>query len=169
LGPVYPSFALLIGIVVGEKVGKKLFKRLFNFSCIFLIILLYATSIFPLYFGKINSPDKSELKKLTPYIQALTEHNDQIAVFRMNYWGVVADFAFYVDRPIRVFEKEKDFAFSLSQENSYGYIKKEDYSNLSDQFKMKYLPIIETKNFFFITNGQNLSQFKNKAFPFIIY
>lgn len=169
LAPVYPSFAVLIGVVLGEKISEKLFRGILIFSLIFLLILLFATSIFPLYFGKINAPDKTEVKKIAPYIKSLTKDKEYISVYRVSYWGTVADFAFYVDRPIIKYGTEDSFALSLKENSNYGYIKKEDYNNLSGEFKKNFLPIAKTENFFLITNIQNYKILKEKIFPIFIY
>jgi len=169
LAPVYPAFALLIGVVLGEKVSEKLFRRIVYFSLILLLILLFATSIFPLYFGKINAPNKTELKKITPYIKKLTEDKEHISVYRMSYWGSVSDFAFYVDRPINKYDTEDSFALSLAEGSIYGYIRKEEYNNLSEEFKKNFLPVAETESFFLITNVQNYETLIKKIIPVFIY
>jgi 4-amino-4-deoxy-L-arabinose transferase-like glycosyltransferase len=169
LAPFYPGFAILIGVVLGEKVSEKLFRRIVHFSLIFLLILLFATSIFPLYFGKINAPDKTELKKITPYIKSLTEDNEHISVYKMSYWGTLADFAFYVDRPINKYDIEDSFALSLAEGSIYGYIRKEEYNNLSDEFKKNYLPVVETESFFLITSIQNYRFLIKKIIPIFVY
>jgi 4-amino-4-deoxy-L-arabinose transferase-like glycosyltransferase len=169
LAPVYPPFALLIGFVLGEKVSERLLRRIVYFSLILLLILLFATSIFPLYFGKINAPDKTELKKITPYIKSLTEDKEHISVYRMSYWGTVADFAFYVDRPINKYDTEDSFALSLAEGSIYGYIRKEEYNNLSDEFKKNYLPVVETESFFLITNIQNYEVLIKRIIPIFVY
>jgi 4-amino-4-deoxy-L-arabinose transferase-like glycosyltransferase len=169
LVPLYPAFAIFIGVVLGAKVSEKLFRRIVYFSLILLLILLFATSIFPLYFGKINAPDKTELKKITPYIKSLTEDKEHISVYRMSYWGTVADFAFYVDRPINKYDTEDTFALSLAEGSHYGYIRKEEYKNLSEEFKKNYLPVVETENFYLITNIRNFRVLIKSIFPFSIY
>ncbi len=168
LAPIYPAFALLIGVVVGEKISEKLFRGIKNFVVILLFFLLLATSIFPLYFGKINAPDKTEIKKMSFYIKSLTEDKEQISVYKMGYWGAVADFAFYVDRPINTYDTEDSFALPLEKGNVYGYIKKAEYNNLSEEFRKNYFPIVETERFLLITNAQNYNTAKEKIFPFFI-
>ena len=169
LAPIYPAFAILIGTVVGEKISEKLFRGIKNFGVILFLSLLLATSIFPLYFGKINAPDKTEIKKMSLYIKSLTEDKEQISVYRMGYWGAVADFAFYVDRPINTYDTEDSFALSLEKGNVYGYIKKEGYNNLSEEFRKNYFPLVETENFLLITNTQNYNTLKEKILPFFLY
>ena len=169
LAPLYPAFAIFIGVVLGEKVSKKLFRRIVYFSLILLLILLFATSIFPLYFGKINAPDKTELKIITPYIKSLTEDKEHISVYRMSYWGTVADFAFYVDRPINKYDTEDSFGLSLTEGSNYGYIRKEEYNNLSEEFKKNYLPVVETESFYLITNIKNYTVLIKKTIPIFIY
>jgi 4-amino-4-deoxy-L-arabinose transferase-like glycosyltransferase len=169
LAPLYPAFAIFIGVVLGAKVSRKLFKRIVYFSIILLLILLFATSIFPLYFGKISAPDKTELKKITPYIKSLTGDKEHISVYRMSYWGTVADFAFYVDRPINKYDTEDTFALSLAEGSHYGYIRKEEYNSLSEEFKRNYLPVVETESFYLITNVQNFRILIKRIFPFSIY
>ena len=169
LAPIYPSFAVLIGVLLGDKISEKLFRGILNFSLILLLILLFATSIFPLYFGKISAPNKTEVKKIAPYIKSLTKDKEYISVFRMNYWGTVADFAFYVDRPINKYDAEDSFTLSLKKGRNYGYIKKEEYNNLSEEFKKNYLPVAKTENFFLITNIQNYKILIKKIVPIFIY
>jgi len=169
LAPVYPAFALLIGITIGERISEKIFKVFLNFSLILLLVMLLATSIFPLYFGKISAPNKTEIKKISPYIRLLTKNDGYISVYRMNYWAAVADFAFYVDRPIIKYDTEDSFSLSLKKGDVYGYIKEEEYNNLSKKFKNKYLPLIKTESFFLITNIKNYRTLKQKIFPIFIY
>jgi 4-amino-4-deoxy-L-arabinose transferase-like glycosyltransferase len=169
LAPIYPAFAIFIGVVLGEKVSEKLFRRIVYFSLILLLILLFATSIFPLHFGKIGAPDKTELKKITPYIKSLTDDKEHISVYRMSYWGTVADFAFYVDRPINKYDKENSFALSLAEESRYGYIRKEEYKNLSEGFKKNFLPFVETESYFLITSTKNYKILMERIIPVFIY
>jgi len=61
------------------------------------------------------------------------------------------------------------FALPLEKGNVYGYIKKEEYNNLSEEFRKNYFPIVETENFFLITNAQNYNTLREKIFPFFIY
>ncbi len=169
LAPLYPAFAILIGVELGEKISDRVFKIIFYISIFILLITLFATSLFPLYFGKISAPDKTEIKKISPYIQQLTQKNEYISVYKMNYWGAVADFAFYVDRPINNYETEKSLASSLKKGQVYGYLKREEYDNLSEKFRKGYLPLAATENFFLITNLQNYENIKEKMFPLFIY
>ena len=87
----------------------------------------------------------------------------------MNSGGTVADFAFYVDRPINKHYTEDSFALSLKEGDKYGYIKKEEYNNLSEEFRKDYLPIAKTENFFLITNIKNYKTIKEKILPIFIY
>ena len=64
----------------------------------------------------------------------------------------MADLAFYVDRPINKYDTEDSFALSLTKDSIYGYIRKEEYNNLSEEFKKNYLPVVETESFYLITN-----------------
>lgn len=169
LAPIYPGFAVLIGVVMGERASEKLFRGILIFSLIFLLVLLFATSIFPLYFGKINAPNKEEVKNIAPYIQMLTEKRDSISVYRLPYSGTVADFAFYVDRPVVKFDEEDKFAFSLKEENALGYLNKKDYENLSEEFKKNFLTLMKTENFLLITHIQNYDSLIKKIFPILIY
>lgn len=169
LAPLYPAFAILIGVELGERISDKVFKIIFYLSVIILLIMLFATSLFPLYFGKISAPDKTEIKKISPYIQQLAQKNEYISVYKMNYWGAVADFAFYVDRPINNYETEKALALSLKKDHAYGYIKREEYDNLSEKFRKSYLPLAATENFLLITNIQNHEDLKERMFPLFIY
>ena len=142
---------------------------MFKISWLLLLTVLLATSIFPLHFGKINAPDKTELKKITPYLQSLTKNNTSVSVFRMNYWGAVADFAFYVDRPVKSFETEESFSSSMEKGKVCGYIKKEDYKNLSENFKKTFPPLFETENFYLITSQKNHKRVKKRMLPLFIY
>lgn len=169
LAPIYPAFAILIGVELGERISEKVFKIILYFSILLLIIMLFATSIFPLYFGKINAPDKTEIKKISPYIQSLTTKNEYISVYGTNYWGAVADFAFYVDRPISNYDTENALALSLKKGQAYGYIKREEYDNLSEEFRKNYLPLAATENFLLITNIQDYERLKERIFPVFIY
>jgi hypothetical protein len=87
----------------------------------------------------------------------------------MSYWGTVADFAFYVDRPINKYDTEDSFALSLAEGSIYGYIRKEEYNNLSDEFKKNYLPVVETESFFLITSIQNYEILIKKIIPIFVY
>ncbi|MFP4082864.1 MAG: ArnT family glycosyltransferase [Candidatus Aminicenantes bacterium] len=169
LAPVYPASAVLIGVVLGEKISEKVFKAVLNFSLIFLLTVLVATSIFPLYFGRINAPDKTEIKKFSPYIKQITKKDQFISVYRMNYWGAVADFAFYVDRPVKDYHTEESFSLSMHRDTSFGYIKKQDYEALSKEFKKSYLPVAATENFLLITPVQNIKSLQQRMFPVFIY
>ncbi len=169
LAPLYPAFALLIGVELGKKISKKAFKVILYLSIVILFIILVATSLFPLYFGKINAPDKTEIKMISPYIQRLTSKQDYISVYKMNYWGAVADFAFYVDRPVDNFQTEEALALSLKKGPAYGYIKREEYDSLSEEFRKNYWPLVATENFLLITNSQNYETLKEKLFPLFIY
>jgi 4-amino-4-deoxy-L-arabinose transferase-like glycosyltransferase len=169
LAPVYPGFAVLIGVVLGKRASEKVFRGILIFSLIFLLVILFATSIFPLYFGKINAPNKTEVKKISPYIQLLTEIREPISVYRLPYSGTLASFAFYVDRSIVKFNQEDKFALSLKEENALGYLDKSDYEKLSGEFKKNFLPLVETENFLLITRVQNYDSFIKKIFPIFIY
>jgi len=169
LAPLYPASALLIGTAFADKISEKLFKRISQFSLIFLITLLFATSVFPLYFGKIGAPNKTEIKRIAPYMKRLTAKNDHIAVYKMHYWGAVAEFAFYVDRPIMLFETEETFASFLQKMRTFGYLEKEEFNNLSDEFKKYYMPMLATKNYFLITHIQSFKAIKKEIFPFFIH
>lgn len=168
LAPFYPASAVLIGIIMGEKISKKIFGVILKSSVALLFVMFFVTSIFPIYFGKINAPNKTEIKKLSPYIKSLTKNDQYISVYRINYWGAVADFAFYVDRPVTSHNSENSFAQSLKKDDTYGYIKKDDYNNLSRKFRENYLPVMETENFFVITNRRNLKSLRKNIFPFFI-
>jgi len=168
LAPLYPAFAIFIGVIFGEMIPEKIFKIILNFSLIFLFVMLFATSIFPLYFGKISAPDKTEIKEISPCIKLLTKKAQRISVFKMNYWDAVANFAFYVDRPIKSHETEESFASSLKKGKVYGYLKKEEYEKLSTEFKKKFLPAYETEKYFLITNIRNYRILRKRIFPIFI-
>ena len=87
----------------------------------------------------------------------------------MSYWGTVADFAFYVDRPINKYDTEDSFGLSLTEGNNYGYIRKEEYNNLSEEFKKNYLPVVETESFYLITNIKNYTVLIKKTIPIFIH
>lgn len=169
LALLYPGFAVLIGVVLGERIPEKVFRGIKIFSMIFLLVILFATSIFPLYFGKINAPNKTEIKKISPYIQLLTQKTEPISVYRLPYSGTSASFAFYVDRSIVSTSEENGLALSLEEENSLGYIKKKDYESLSEEFKKNFLPLVETENFLLITHAQNYYELQKKLVPVFIY
>jgi len=169
LAPVYPGSAILIGVTFGEKISEKLFKGILNFSLALLFILLLTTSIFPIYFGKISGPDKTEIKKISPYIKSLTKRAEHISVYKMDYWGAVAEFAFYVDRPIKKYDTEDAFALSLKKDSTFGYLTKDEYNNSSTEFKKNHMPFAKTENFFLITNIQNYEVLTKKIFPIFIY
>jgi 4-amino-4-deoxy-L-arabinose transferase-like glycosyltransferase len=169
LAPIYPASALLIGTELADKISEKLFKKILLFSLTFLITLLLTTSVFPLYFGKIHAPNKTELKRIAPYMKMLTTKNDHIVVYKVNYWGAVSEFAFYVDRPVKLYETEATLARSLQTVRTFGYLKKEEYNNLSDKFKEYYKPILATENYYFITNIQNYEAIKKEIFPLFIH
>ena len=169
LAPIYPGFAVLIGVVMGERASEKVFRGILIFSLIFLLVMLFSTSIFPLYFGKINAPNKTEVKKISPYIRSITKDKEHIAVYRMSYWETVADFAFYVDREISKYDTEDSFALGLSEGNIYGYLRKDEYTDLSEEFKKNYLPIVETESFFLITNIHNYKVLIKRIIPIFVY
>lgn len=169
LAPLYPAFALLIGIELGKRIPEKVFKIILYFSVVLLFFMLLITSLFPLYFGKINAPDKTEIKKISPTIQQLTPRKEYISVYKMNYWGAVADFAFYVDRPINNYETEKDLALSLKKGPAFGHIKREKYDNMSEEFRKNYRALVATENYLLITNIQNYEGLKERMFPLFIY
>ncbi len=169
LAPLYPAFSLLIGVMLGDRIKDKAFRILVNASLAILFIVLLATSLFPLYFGKINAPDKTEIKKMAPYIRSLTQNGEPISIYKLSYWGAVADFAFYVDRPIRNYDTEDAFLGSLQAGEHYGYLKKADYRALPQEFQAQFLPLFETKSFFLITNLENHKSQVKKAPPFVIY
>lgn len=169
LAPAYPAFALLIGVVWAKRISDKTFKAVIILSTALSLILLLATSLSPLYFGKIGGPDKTEIKKISPYIKSLTQEGAIVSVYNLNYWGAVADFAFYVDRPIRRFETGDSFSLALEKGEAYGYIKKEDYSRLSEDFKKNFPAVLQTKNFFLISNRENARSVSEKIFPFFIF
>lgn len=83
--------------------------------------------------------------------------------------GTVADFAFYVDRPIIKYNKEDALALSLKKESTLGYLKKKDYTNLSEEFRKSFLPVVETENFLLISHIQNYKSLLKKIFPIFIY
>jgi 4-amino-4-deoxy-L-arabinose transferase-like glycosyltransferase len=169
LAPLYPAFALLIGVMLADKIRDKAFRSLVNASLAILFIVLLATSLFPLYFGKINAPDKTEIKKMAPYIRSLARNAEPISIYKLNYWGTVADFAFYVDRPVRNYDTDETFLRSLQAGEHYGYLKKADYLALPQEIQAQFLPLFETKNFFLITNLENCKSQLKRAFPFVIY
>lgn len=169
LTPVFPGSAILIGVTFSEKISERLFKGILNFSLALLFILLFATSIFPVYFGKIGVPDKTEIKKISPYIKSLTEKTEPVSVYRMGYWGAVAEFAFYVDRPIKTYDTEEALSISLKENSTFGYLTKEEYHNTSAEFKKNHVPFIRTEKFFLITNLQNDKALKKKIFPLFIF
>ncbi len=169
MAPLYPAFALLIGLTLGDRLKDATFRKLVHASLGLLAGLLFAVSLFPLYFGKINAPDKSEIKKLAPYIRLLVGENEPVSVYRLNYWTTMADFAFYVDRPIRNVGREEEFFRSLVQGGRYGYLKKSDFAKWAPEDREHFPPLIATENFVLITNAENRNAQLAKVLPFPIY
>jgi 4-amino-4-deoxy-L-arabinose transferase-like glycosyltransferase len=169
MAPLYPAFALLIGLILGDRLKDATFRKLVHASAGILAGLLIAVSLFPLYFGKINAPDKTEIKKLAPYIRLLVGDKEPVSVYRLNYWTTVADFAFYVDRPIRNLDRDEEFFRSLEPGGRYGYLKKSDYANWPAEDRAHFPPLLATANFYLITNAENLNAQLSKILPFPIY
>jgi 4-amino-4-deoxy-L-arabinose transferase-like glycosyltransferase len=169
MAPLYPAFALLIGLTLGDRLKDVTFRKLVHASAGLLAVLLIAVSLFPLYFGKINAPDKTEIKKLAPYIRLLVGENEPVSVYRLNYWTTMADFAFYVDRPIRNLDKDEEFFISLKQGGRYGYLKKSDYAKWAPEDRERFPPLFATENFYLITNAENRNTQLSKVLPFPIF
>ncbi len=83
--------------------------------------------------------------------------------------GSVADFTFHVDRPINKYDTEDSFVLSLAKGSIYGYIRKEEYNNLSKEFKKLYSPVVETESFYLITNIKNYTVLIKKIIPIFIH
>ncbi len=54
--------------------------------------------------------------------------------------------------PVNKYDTEDLFALSLAKGSIYGYIRKEEYNNLSEEFQKNNLPVVETESFYLITN-----------------
>jgi 4-amino-4-deoxy-L-arabinose transferase-like glycosyltransferase len=169
MAPLYPAFALLIGVTLGDRLKDAAFRKFVNASLALLGILLLAVSLFPLYFGRINAPDKTEIKAMAPYIRLLVGPAESVSVHRLNYWTTVADFAFYVDRPIRALDAEGDFLRALESGERYGYLKREDYDRLAPDVRGSFPPVFRTKSFVFVTNAENRGAQLRKILPFPLF
>jgi len=169
LAPLYPAFALLIGVALGDRIGDAAFRKFVDATAILLGAVLLAVAIAPLYFGKINAPDKTEIKALAPYIRLLVGPAEQVATHRLNYWTTVADFAFYVDRAIKTFDVEGDFAAALAAGERYGFLRIEDYDKLSPETRSALPPLIRTKSAVLVTNAPNRDAQARKLLPFPLF
>lgn len=169
LAPLYPAFALLIGLTLGDRLKDAAFRKLVHGTAGLLAGLLIAVSIFPLYFGKINAPDKTEIKKLAPYIRLLVGEHEPVSVYRLNYWTTMADFAFYVDRPIRNLDKDEEFLRSLAPGKRYGYVKKSDYAGWPPEYREHFPPLFATEAFYLITNAENRKARLAEVLPFPVF
>jgi 4-amino-4-deoxy-L-arabinose transferase-like glycosyltransferase len=169
LAPVYPGAALLIGATLGDRVSPKVYRGFLYASSAMLIVILFATSVAPLYFGRIQAPDKTDIKRMAPYIRDWTAAEIPIATYKIGHWGAVADFAFYVDRPIRSFNTEDGFAAYLRQDKSFGYLQASEYASLQEGFRNEFVPVIKSRSFYLITNRAEFERLIQKIFPIPLY
>jgi hypothetical protein len=60
---------------------------------------------------------------------------------------------------------KEGFALPLEKGNVYGYIKKEEYNNLSEEFRKNYFPIVETENFYLFHRKEKGTRFHRLTGP----
>jgi 4-amino-4-deoxy-L-arabinose transferase-like glycosyltransferase len=169
MAPLYPAFALLIGTTLGDRLSDASFRKFVNASAALLGILLLAVALFPLYFGRINAPDKTEIKAMAPYIRLLVGPAETVAVHGLNYWTTVADFAFYVDRPVRALDADGDFLAALRDGERYGYLTRAAYESLAPDVRASLPPLIRTKSFVLVTNAGNRDEQLKRIVPFPLF
>jgi 4-amino-4-deoxy-L-arabinose transferase-like glycosyltransferase len=169
LAPAYPGAAVLIGVVLGGKASEKLFRGFLAGTAIFALVLLLATSLAPFYFGKINAPDKSDIKAMAPAIRAWTAESRPVATLGLGYWSTVADFAFYVDRPIRNFNDPAAFAEYVRGDLSFGYLLEDAYRTLREDFRNTLVPVARSGRFLLITNRAEFEKLVPKIFPILLH
>ena len=169
LAPAYPGAAALIGVGLGVRVSEKVFRGFLAGTTVLLLILLVATSLFPLHFGNINAPDKSDLKALAPQLRAWTTEEKPPATLGIGRWSAVADFAFYVDRAVRSFDDPAAFADYVRSEGSFGYLAEDTFKALAGDVRRDLVPVLRSGRFLLVAGRSGLEKLGLRIFPIVVH
>ena len=169
MAPAYPGAALLIGVVLGGRASEKMYRRFLVGTAALTLAVLLITSVTPLSFGRIAAPDKTDIKKIAPYIRDWTSPDQPVVTFGIGYWSAVANFAFYVDRAVRSAGTEAELAASLRGVSTLGYLENSAYARLSEAFRSEFVPVLTAGRFYLIASRSTFERLVSKMFPVVIH